>query len=334
MMFQVALIGAGRIGKIHAANIAANRRLSLACVVDPFNGAEDLARAFDTTAADVDRVWSDPAISGVVIASSTDTHLDYTLEAIRAGKHVFCEKPLDQDVARAARVDEALVGSDQRVLLGFNRRFDPNFAALQRRLAQGEVGRLETLHIISHDPAPPPATYIKTSGGIFKDMSIHDFDMARWLLAEEIESVFASAAVLIDPAIGEAGDFDTAKVVLRTVSGKLCIISNSRRSGYGYDQRIEAFGSGGMIRADNKIETTVQKWTEVGAAADSFQNFFLERYAEAYAIEMDHFADVIEGKALPLADQRDGTCALVLAEAADRSARTNQVVNVRRSDLA
>ncbi len=331
-MFQIALIGAGRIGKIHAANIAANGRLSLSRVVDPFGGAEELARLYGARVSSIEDVWSDPAISGVVIASATDTHLNYTLESIRAGKHVFCEKPLDQDAGRAAQVEQALIGSDRHVLLGFNRRFDPSFASLQRRLKQGEIGELETLHIISHDPAPPPVSYVAVSGGIFKDMAIHDFDMASWLLGEEIESVFASASVLIDPEIGAAGDFDTAKIMLRTASGKLCVISNSRRSGYGYDQRIEAFGSKGLIRAENKLETSVQTWTQNGAMGDCFQNFFLDRYADAYASEVEHFADIIEGKSRPLADERDGVRALILAEAADRSARHGSVVMLRCPD--
>ena len=330
-MSEIALIGAGRIGKIHAANIAANPRLTLSRIVDPFGGAEELAERYGARVSTVDEVWTDSAISGVVIASATDTHLEYTLESIRAGKHVFCEKPLDQDAGRAARVQQAVAGSDRHVLLGFNRRFDPSFASLQRRLKRGEIGALETLHIISHDPAPPPASYVAVSGGIFKDMSIHDFDMASWLLDEEIESVFASGAVLIDPEIGAAGDFDTAKILLRTVSGKICVISNSRRSGYGYDQRIEAFGSKGMIRAENKLESSIQTWTEGGARSDCFQNFFLDRYAEAYAIEVEHFADIIEGKARPVADENDGIKALILAEAADQSARSGSVVKLARS---
>ena len=330
-MFEIALIGAGRIGKIHAANIAANPRLSLSRVVDPFGGAEELASRYGATVSTAEDVWADPAISGVLVASATDTHLNYTLEAIRAGKQVFCEKPLDQDAGRAAQVQQAVAGTDRHVLLGFNRRFDPSFARLQRRLKQGEIGTLETLHIISHDPAPPPASYIPGSGGIFKDMSIHDLDMASWLLGEEIESVFASGAVLIDPEIGAAGDFDTAKILLRTVGDRICVISNSRRSGYGYDQRIEAFGSKGMIRAENKLESSVQTWTEEGARSDCFQNFFLDRYAEAFAMEIEHFADIIEGKATAVVNEDDGLKALILAEAADQSARSGSMVTLAAS---
>ncbi|WP_411341582.1 inositol 2-dehydrogenase [Sphingopyxis sp. J-6] len=325
-MHDIALIGAGRIGKIHAANLAANPRLRLARVVDPFpDAAAAVAAQYDARVSTIEEALADPAITGVVVASSTDTHLPYSLAAAEAGKAIFCEKPLDQDLGRARESAARFAALDARLFLAFNRRFDPNFAALQARLAGGAVGNLETLHIVSHDPAPPPVDYVKVSGGIFKDMVIHDFDMARWLLGEEVTEVFASASVLVDPAIGEAGDADTAKTILRTASGRLCVISSSRRSGYGYDQRIEAFGSAGMIRAQNQLETTVETWGENGAAADRFQNFFLDRYAVAYAREAEHFADILDG-ASPLVDFRDGVAALALAEAAAQSAQTGERV--------
>lgn len=327
-MHDIALIGAGRIGKIHAANIAADPRLRLAYVVDPVAGVADaLAGRHGAWVAEMPEVLADPAVRGVVVASSTDTHCAYSLAAAEAGKAVFCEKPLDQDLSHARTTGARLDAVGARMLLAFNRRFDANFAELQARIAGGALGALETLHIISHDPAPPPIDYVRVSGGIFKDMVIHDFDMARWLLAEPVTEVFASSAVLIDPAIGAAGDADTAKTILRTASGRMCVISSSRRSGYGYDQRIEAFCSGGMIRAQNQLESTVETWGEGGAAADRFQNFFLDRYAEAYRREMAHFADVIDG-APPLIDHHDGIAALALAEAAAQSARTSQVVRL------
>ena len=213
------------------------------------------------------------------------------------------------------------------MLLGFNRRFDPNFQALKAQLDAGAVGKLETLNIVSHDPAPPPIDYVRVSGGLFRDMSIHDFDTAGWLLGEAPSEVFAAASCLVDPAIGVAGDVDTAKILLRTPSGKLCLISNSRRSGYGYDQRIEAFGSGGMVRAGNVIETALATWSEAGAAADRFQNFFLDRYADAYRLEMGHFADVMAGSA-PRVGLTDALAALELAEAAAESVRTGGPVRV------
>ena len=231
-MHAIALIGAGRIGRIHAANIAANARLKLTHVVDPVaEGADAIAGQFGGMVSSLETALADPTVSGVIVASSTDTHLDFSLAAAEAGKAVFCEKPLDQNLSRALAAAERLEAISARLFLAFNRRFDPNFAALQTRLAGGAVGTLESLHIISHDPAPPPLDYIKVSGGIFKDMVIHDFDMARWLLGEEPTEVFASTSVLVDPAIGEAGDADTAKTVLRTASGRLCVISSSRRSG-------------------------------------------------------------------------------------------------------
>ena len=326
-MHDIALIGAGRIGKIHAANLAANPRLRLARVVDPFaDAAAAVAGQYDARVSTIEEALADPAISGVVVASSTDTHLSYSLAAAEAGKAIFCEKPLDQDLSHAREAAARFEALGARLFLAFNRRFDPNFAALQARLANGAVGALETLHIISHDPAPPPVDYVKVSGGIFKDMVIHDFDMARWLLGEEVTEVFASASVLVDPAIGQAGDADTAKTILRTASGRLCMISSSRRSGYGYDQRIEAFGSKGMIRAQNQLETTVEVWGEDGAAADRFQNFFLDRYAVAYLRETDHFADILDGHTAPLIGVRDGVAALALAEAAAQSARTGERV--------
>lgn len=327
-MHDIALIGAGRIGKIHAANVAANPRLRLSHVVDfSPEAAEALAGSYGAQVSSLEAALNDDNVRGVIIASSTDTHLDYSLAAARAGKAVFCEKPLDQDLARAKDAAREFASLDARLFLAFNRRFDVNFASLQSRLAGGEMGRLETLHIISHDPAPPPADYVRTSGGIFKDMVIHDFDMARWLLGEEVSEVFASSSVLIDPAIGEAGDTDTAKTILRTPSGRLCVISSSRRSGYGYDQRIEAYCAKGMLRAQNQLETTVETWGEAGGSADRFQNFFLDRYAVAYAREIEHFADVIDG-ATPLIGYEDGVAALALAEAAARSAATRAVVTV------
>ena len=308
-MHQVVLIGAGRIGRIHAGNAARHPRLKLAGVVDPVDAAAtSLAREHRVPVTSLEAALADPSVAGVVIASSTDTHLDYSLRAVAAGKAVFCEKPIDLDLARAL--------SDARLLLAFNRRFDPNFQALKAKLDSGVVGRLESLQITSNDPSPPPPGYVAVSGGLFKDMTIHDFDMARWLLdGEEIVSVYATGSCLVDPEIGKLGDIDTARCVLTTASGRLCVIANSRRSGFGYDQRIEAYCSGGMVRADNVVETSVQVWNEAGASADRFRNFFLDRYAEAYRREMDHFAEVLDG-ATPSVGYRDGIEALALAERA------------------
>jgi len=328
-MFEIALVGAGRIGKIHAANVVAHPGLRLSAVVDPFApNATALAETYGAKAVDFDAILADAAIQGVIVASATDAHLDQAIAAIAAGKVVMCEKPLDLDFARARAAADRLGGAHAPLMLGFNRRFDPHFKALKTALDRGDVGALETLHIVSHDPAPPPPAYVKGSGGLFKDMAIHDFDMARWLLCEPIVEVFAAASCLIDPEIGAAGDIDTAKTILRTASGKLCMISNSRRSGYGYDQRIEAFGAKGALRADNVMQSTVSRWSEPGVATDTFQNFFLDRYAEAYRAEIAHFADMLAGTARPSVGYDDGVAALALAEAAAQSVQNGQVVRL------
>jgi myo-inositol 2-dehydrogenase/D-chiro-inositol 1-dehydrogenase len=327
-MFDIALFGTGRIGRIHARNVSAHPALRLKYLVDPAPETAALAAAAGATCADVQHVLADPDIAGVIIATPTHLHLEQCLQAVAAGKAVFCEKPIDLDLKRARAAQAHLTAQNVRLLLGFNRRFDPNFAALQSHLQRGTVGTLESLQITSHDPAPPPLAYVRTSGGLFKDMAIHDFDMARWLLGEEPVEVFAAASCLVDPAIGAAGDVDTARTVLKTASGRLCVISNSRRSGYGYDQRIEAFGSRGLARADNILETSVSVWRDTGMASDTLQNFFLDRYAEAYRREIAHFADILGGTARPAVGYEDAVAALALAEAAADSARLGRVVRV------
>lgn len=328
-MHEIAVIGAGRIGRIHAGNANAEPRLRLKYIVDPVaSAAKEIADATGAAVAGLDDVLADTSVGGMVVASSTDTHLQFSMAAIQAGKAVFCEKPLDLDLAKARAAAPALGAGDARLFLGFNRRFDPNFRILRDRIQSGELGQLETLHIISHDPSPPPIDYVRVSGGMFKDMTIHDFDMARWLLGEEPVEVYAAAAAMVDPAIGEAGDVDTAKTVLRTRSGKICVISNSRRSGYGYDQRIEAFCAKGLIRAGNVLSSTVEVWGEDGPRSAPLQNFFLDRYAEAYRAEMTHFADILDG-AKPLIGYRDGISALVIAEAAMESHLGSSVAAIR-----
>lgn len=329
-MHAVAMIGAGRIGRIHAATIAAHPRLRLACVADATTYiAQELAAQYGATVTDVGSALSDPTIDAVVIASPTALHCDHMLAAAQAdaGRPIFCEKPIDLDLDRARTVAARLDSVGARVLMGFNRRFDPHFAALAARLVAGAIGAVEAIHIVSHDPAPPPTDYLASSGGLFLDMAIHDFDMARCLLGAEPVGVFASASCLIDPAIAAIGDVDTARTTLRTAEGRLCTISSSRRSGYGYDQRIEAYGAQGMIRAGNVTETTVETWGPTGGRTDPFQNFFLDRYAQAYSNEMAHFADVIDGAA-PQVTLRDGIAALALAEAAARSVRSGRMETV------
>jgi myo-inositol 2-dehydrogenase/D-chiro-inositol 1-dehydrogenase len=327
-MFNVALFGAGRIGRIHAGNAAARSDLNLKYIVDPDRGAADpLAHRTGAVVVDSDAALGDAGISGVIIASATNAHLDQAVRAAAAGKTIFCEKPLDLDLERARNAAPPLASAV--MLMGFNRRFDSHFLALKTRLDAGAIGRLESLSIISHDPAPPTIEYVRTSGGLFKDMAIHDFDMARWLMGEDPEEVFSSASCLIDPAIAGVGDVDTAKTILRSATGRLCIISNSRRSAYGYDQRIEAYGAAGSLRADNVMESTVSTWGERGSASDALQNFFLDRYAESYRREMAHFAAILRNEASPAVGYKDAVEALALAEAAGRSAKTSMPVHVR-----
>jgi myo-inositol 2-dehydrogenase / D-chiro-inositol 1-dehydrogenase len=321
--------GAGRIGAIHAANIASRHDARLQFVVDHDRAAaERLAGRYGAAVGSQAEALADPSVNAVVIASSTDTHADLVEAAARAGKAVFCEKPLDLDRSRAEACVAVAEECGVPLMVGFNRRFDPNFALLERQIRDGRIGRLELLTITSRDPAPPPIEYVRRSGGLFRDMMIHDFDMARWLLDEEPVEVFAAASVLIDPAIGEAGDVDTAVVTLRTQSGALCQISNSRRAIYGYDQRIEALGSKGALRAENVVESTVSFAGEDGIISDKPLHFFLERYAEAYRRELDHFIGAIGKGAPPLVGGDDGVRALALADAALESFRTGRAVRI------
>ena len=328
-MHDIVLIGAGRIGRIHARNAALNPRLRLAGIVDPVDAAaQALATEWNTAVTTLDQALADPAVAGVVIASSTDTHLEYSLRAAAAGKAVFCEKPIDQDLARARSAAREL--SAARLLLAFNRRFDPNFQALKARLDGGSVGSLETLQITSNDPSPPPPAYVAISGGLFKDMAIHDFDMARWLLGEEVETVQAAASVLVDPAIGAAGDIDSANVILVTASGRQAVITNSRRAAYGYDQRVEALGDKGMAISENRRPHEMTLHTaSFTDRAEPLLNFFIERYREAFDAEISEFVAAIEEKRAPSVGFEDGRLALVLAEAALKSITEGRVVAVK-----
>ena len=319
--------GAGRIGAIHAGNIARHPEASLRHVVDiDAAAAGRLAAAHGAVVSDREAALADPAVDAVLIASATDTHAELVEAAARAGKAVFCEKPLDLDYRRAAACAAVAEACGAPLMVGFNRRFDPNFTRLAGQLRAGRAGRLELLQITSRDPVPPPPGFLRVSGGLFRDMTIHDFDMARWLMAEEPVQLFAAASVLVDPQIGAAGDVDTAVVTLRTASGTLCQISNSRRAAYGYDQRIEAFGAKGALFAGNVAESTVGFAGADGVVADKPLPFFLERYAEAYRRELDHFIASVAGGAAPLVGGRDGVRALALADAASESARSGRPV--------
>jgi len=325
-MTDIALIGAGRIGKIHGANLARQpgMRLRYVCDVVPA-AAEELASKLGATVCDLDRAFSGD-VQAVVIASSTDTHADLILRAAAARKAIFCEKPVDLDLARARACAEAVAKAGVACLIGFQRRYDPTFAALKRRLDAGEVGEVEVLAATSRDPGAPPVAYLERSGGIFKDMLIHDFDVCRWILGDEVATVYATGSVLTDPAIAKAGDADTTAVTIRTRKGKLCQINTSRRAVYGYDQRFEVLGSLGMLAAGNHRPTEVSAHKASGVSVDLPEHFFIERYRAAYAEEMLHFAAVLRGEAQPRTGIEDGVRALEIAEAATRSWKEGRVV--------
>ena len=329
MTLEIGIFGAGRIGKIHAANVAQNPRAHLRYVVDvDAAAAADLAAAHGADVCEMETVLADPEVDAVIIASSTDTHAPFLEAACRAGKAVFCEKPVDLSSDRVRAALKTVEETKTTVLVAFNRRFDPNFAALQKAVLGGRIGKVEQIIITSRDPGPPPAEYIKVSGGLFRDMMIHDLDMARWLLGEEPVEVYAVGSCLVDPEIGGLGDVDTAAVTLKTGSGAICHITNSRRAVYGYDQRIEVFGSEGMLRAGNATDTTLELSNGDGVTTDKPMFFFLERYADAYRIELDHFIDCVENGVQPLAGGEDGLRSLLLADAATESAQTGRPVSV------
>lgn len=323
------LLGAGRIGRIHGQNVAAHRDAQLVAVADAMpEAAAALAAATGAKASTAEAILADPGIDAILICTPTDTHADLIEAAVLAGKAVFCEKPVDLDAGRIRRCLATVERSGRPLMIGFNRRFDPSFAALEARLRAGEAGAIEIVTVISRDPAPPPVEYVARSGGLFRDMMIHDFDMARFLLAEEPVEVFALGSALVDPAIGRAGDVDTAAVLLKTASGKIAQISNSRRATYGYDQRIEVHGAKGMLRAGNIHETTIESATGAGFRADPVQNFFLERYAAAYRAELDAFIAACQGGTAPTPSGLDGLKAQILADAATQSAQSGLPVAV------
>jgi len=328
-MIEAALFGAGRIGKIHAGNLARQAGARLKYVADVNQAAaETLASQHGAKVATVDAALADRAIGAVVIASSTDTHADLLLRAAAAGKAIFCEKPVDLDLARARTAAAAVERAGVTCLIGFQRRYDPTFAAVKARLAAGEIGDPEMLIVTSRDPGAPPVDYIKVSGGIFKDMLIHDFDIFRWILDDEAATVYATGSCLTDPAIETAGDIDSTTVTIRTRRGRLAQISTSRRAAYGYDQRFEVLGSKGMLQAGNHRPTEVVAHTAVSVSRDKPEHFFLERYRVAYANEMTHFMDAVAGGKPVNTTIADGVKALELADAATRSWREHRIIEL------
>ena len=329
-MKNVAVFGAGRIGRIHASNLATLPGIQLKYVCDAVPAAAaDLAQQLGAQVSDIDAVFADASIDAVAICSPTSTHSDLIARAAQAGKHVFCEKPVDLSVPRAEAVARTVAEAGVACMIGFQRRFDPTFNEARRRLDAGEIGQPEMLIITSRDPGAPPVEYIKQSGGIFRDMLIHDLDLFRWILCadgDEAAWLSATGSVLTDPAVGEAGDWDSTAVTIKTRQGRLCQINTSRRAAYGYDQRFELLGSQGLLQCGNHKPTEVVLWDASGVHADKPEAFFLQRYAAAYRLEIEHFFDCLQSGKPFRTTVEDGVKAQQLADAATLSAQSGQPV--------
>lgn len=328
-MLRTGLLGAGRIGQVHAQTITAHRGSALTAVSDFYpETAQALALEYGAEARTTEEILADPAIDAVLIATSTDTHSDLIEAATAAGKAVLCEKPVDLSLARARTCKAKVDAAGKPVMIGFNRRFDPSFGALKTALDAGEIGKPELLTITSFDPAPPPVAYVKISGGLFRDMMIHDFDIANFLMGEAPVRVSAVGSSLVDPEIGAAGDVDTAAVTLTYADGRIAVIKNSRRAAFGYDQRIEVLGETGMLQSENMLENTVVKSTADGVTAAKPMHFFLERYMPAYRAEWDAFVTSVDTGAPFPVTLDDGVAALAMAEAATRSHQSGAPVEM------
>jgi myo-inositol 2-dehydrogenase/D-chiro-inositol 1-dehydrogenase len=320
---QIGIIGAGRIGRVHAESITF--RLPQARVVSITDVSREAAQAvadrcdIAKVAASSTELLADPAVEAVLICSSTDTHAELIVQAAEAGKHIFCEKPISLSLAEIDRALAAVTKAGVQLQIGFNRRFDANFARVRRAVESGEVGTPQLLHIISRDPEPPPISYVRVSGGMFMDMTIHDFDMARFLVGDEVEEIYTSAAVTVDPEIGKAGDVDTALIVLRFRHGVIGTIDNCRKAAYGYDQRVEILGSGGKITTENCYPNQAKVSTGASVYSDLPLNFFMDRYQESFSSELQSFVAAIhEGKPTTVTGA-DGRVPIVMALAAKKS---------------
>ena len=329
MTVKFGVLGAGRIGQVHARAIASVPGATLVAVADAFEAAaQALQDQHGCEIRSIDEIREADDIDAVIICTPTDTHADLIEAFVKAGKAVFCEKPVDLDVARARKVIETVAAENGTLMVGFQRRFDPDFRALKAAIDEGRIGEVEMVTLTSRDPGAPPPAYIQSSGGIFRDMTIHDFDVARWLLGEEVETVMAQASVLTDPEIGKLGDYDSVNVILRTASGKQCTITNSRRATYGYDQRIEVHGSAGSVSAMNHREANIEIATGDGYTKPPLLNFFMSRYTAAYAAEIAAFVEALRTGAPMPTTGLDGLRALELADAALQSAKTGQAVSL------
>lgn len=329
MTIKFAVLGAGRIGQVHAQAISGVDGAELVVIAEPFaDAAKAMQDKYGCSIQTIDEIAENTNVDAVVICTPTDTHSDLIEQFCSVGKAVFCEKPVDLDVARANACMKVVAQTNGKLMVGFNRRFDPDFMILKKSIDDGAIGNIEMITITSRDPGAPPADYIKRSGGIFRDMTIHDFDIARWLLGEEVDTVFASASVLVDPEIGELGDYDSVNVILKTASGKQATITNSRRATYGYDQRIEVHGSKGAIFAKNQTQNNIRIANANGYTDAPLLDFFMSRYTAAYANEISAFVDAIANNTPMPVDGNDGLMALALAEAASQSVVSQHAIKV------
>ena len=332
-MMNVGIIGAGRIGKVHGESIMRYvKDATVKAIADPFMNEQTEAWAKGLGIAEVytdyHKILEDKDIEAVLICSSTDTHSSISLEAIAAGKHIFCEKPIDHDVNKILEVKKALANANIKYQVGFNRRFDHNFKGARAAVEAGKIGTLDVLKICSRDPGAPPVEYVKVSGGIFLDMTIHDFDMVRFMSGEEVEEVFAYGAVRVDPAIGEAGDIDTAVISMKLQSGAIAVIDNSREASYGYDQRVEAFGRKGQVAVSNDTESTAVISDADGVHAEKPLYFFLQRYMQAYVNEVSEFIDCIVNDKEVTVGIDCGLQPVLIGLAAKRSLAENRPVKI------
>jgi myo-inositol 2-dehydrogenase / D-chiro-inositol 1-dehydrogenase len=329
---RIAVIGAGRIGKIHAQNIATRvQGAQLAGVADvDLAAAQQLAQQWHASGgvADYRELLKQPSVDAVAICSATNTHAQIIEDAAASGKHIFCEKPIDLDLARIKHALSAVNKAGVKFQVGFNRRFDPSFAKLRDLVTSGKIGTPHILRITSRDPAPPPISYVKVSGGIFLDMTIHDFDMTRFMTGSEVEELYAIGGALVDPEIGRAGDVDTCIITMRLQNGMLATIDNSRQAIYGYDQRVEVFGSGGMVAAANRTPDSHVYLNADGVHSAKPQHFFLDRYQESYVLEMQNFVDSVLNDRLPPVTGRDGLAPVIIGLAAKKSLQERRPVKL------
>ncbi|MBI9101343.1 MAG: inositol 2-dehydrogenase [Spirochaetales bacterium] len=329
----VGIVGAGRIGIVHAKSIAYEiPGVTIKTVADPYLTDEAAALltklGVENVTKDYKEIINDPDIEAVFICSSTATHSPISQEACKAGKHVFCEKPVDLDIDKIKATLKVVRDSGVKYQVGFNRRFDHNFMALKAAIDSGKIGDVHVLKLTSRDPGPPPIEYIKVSGGIFYDMLVHDFDVARFLSGSEVVEVYAAAAVRVDEEIGKAGDYDTAVVTLKFENGAIAVVDGSRKASYGYDQRVEVFGSKGAVAIGNDALSTAVISNETGVTSEKPLHFFLERYMGAYSEEKVQFFDAIRNNKKPPVGGYDGLVSVVIAEAAKRSAQENRPVKI------